>query len=111
MDAQRDAACPLSPSMVLLPYKTRCAPRPLCCTTRPFPSPPPLCPLVATDIILRVRSLLIPIRSCYLYSDAVWLTPFRAWPQGLRDGPNRGVAVLCRPLVFVAPPLNASGTL
>ncbi|EFJ42533.1 hypothetical protein VOLCADRAFT_97422 [Volvox carteri f. nagariensis] len=29
----------------------------------------------------------------------------------LHPGMNRGVAVLCRPLVFVSPPLNASGTL
>ncbi|EFJ42531.1 hypothetical protein VOLCADRAFT_97417 [Volvox carteri f. nagariensis] len=29
----------------------------------------------------------------------------------LHPGMNRGAAVLCRPLVFVSPPLNASGTL
>ncbi|GFR48021.1 hypothetical protein Agub_g9851, partial [Astrephomene gubernaculifera] len=29
----------------------------------------------------------------------------------LHPGPNPGQVVLCRPLVFVAPPLNASGTL
>lgn len=32
-------------------------------------------------------------------------------PQALQPGLNRGTVVLCRPLVFVAPPLNASGTL